>query len=491
MTGSEAASGDSLEQSGSAAALEVVDLRKSFGSNRVLHGISLRVEPGELVGLMGPNGAGKSTLVKILDGVYSPDSGEIRLFGKPVRSLGGRGDVGFIHQDLGLIDDLTIAENMRLGQPTVRLAGPILAHGRERAMARDALSRVSLDLDPGLLVGELSPGEKTLVAIARALQHGARLLIVDEATSTLSPRDARILLKTLRDLTGEGAAVVMISHKLSEILDTTNRIVVLMDGLITTDEPRADLDRQALAQRLLQHDEIGAEQKVAAVPGEELVSLRGVRRGACGPIDLALRAGEVVGVTGLAGSGLHDLAYLAAGTVEPEAGDVRVRQGVRRAFVPPHRETQGGFSLLNVRDNMTISALSHWADKGLLALGRERDDALEMIERVGVSPADPDYAFGALSGGNKQKVIFGRVMFTKADLFVLCEPTRGVDVKTRRELYRIIIELRDAGAGVFVVTSDVEDLFAVCDTVSVIIDGTLGALRPAGSIQPSELEELV
>ncbi|MBK5219964.1 MAG: sugar ABC transporter ATP-binding protein [Thermoleophilia bacterium] len=483
---------DQPQQSPGSAALEIVELKKSFGANRVLHGVSLSIRAGELVGLMGPNGAGKSTLVKILDGVYAADSGEIRIAGERVASLADRADVGFIHQDLGLIDTFSVAENLRLGEPKVRLAGPILAHSRERELAKEALDRVSLDLDPRTIVGELSPGEKTLVGIARALQHGAQILIIDEATSTLSPRDAGRLLDTLRTLTNEGAAVVMISHKLSEILDATNRIVVLIDGEITTDEPRAGLNLSDLAQRLLQQDEVATEKsgRESAV-GAALLTLEGVRSGQCGPLDLDLHSGEVIGVTGLAGSGLHDLAYLAAGVLEPEAGRVVLADRTQRSFVPPHRETQGGFSLLSVRENMTISALSRWREKGLLRLGKEGRDALGMIDRVAVAPPDPNYLFGALSGGNKQKVIFGRVMFTDAKVFVLCEPTRGVDVKTRRELYGIIARLRDEGAGVLVVTSDVEDLSAVCDRVGVIRGGQLGSLRPLEAIQPSELEELV
>ncbi|MCU1676289.1 MAG: Sugar transporter ATP-binding protein, partial [Frankiales bacterium] len=203
-------------------------LRKSFGPNEVLGGIDLTIRSGEFVGLMGPNGAGKSTLIKILGGVYTRTSGDITYAGAPVRSLAERPEVGFIHQDLGLIDDLSIVDNLRLGEAPMRRVGPVLDGGRERRSAEAALQTVRLDRPVTTLVGELAPGEKTLVAVARLLSRGARVLFIDETTSTLPPQDANRLITTLRDtVASQGATVIMVSHKLSEILDATERIVVL------------------------------------------------------------------------------------------------------------------------------------------------------------------------------------------------------------------------------------------------------------------------
>lgn len=475
------------------AEISIRGLRKSFGSNEVLRGLDLDIPAGEFVGLMGPNGAGKSTLIKILGGVYTASAGEIRYGGRRVRSLAELPDVGFIHQDLGLIDDLDIAANLRLGEPPMRLAGPILDRRRERESAREAIARVGLDCPAETPVGELAPGEKALVAVARLLQRGASVLFIDEATSTLPPSDSRRLIVSLGRAAREGATVIMVSHKLSEILDATERVVVLLDGKIAADARSAGLDRDQLATMVVARESrVERRRRGSRPPGEELLRMEGAFAGRAGPVDLVVRGGEVVGLTGLPGSGLHDIAYLAAGSARPRAGTVTLMGGARAALVPPHRETQGGFSDLSVTTNLTVSALRGWRSPvRLVRRWAERRAAAEMIARLAVHPDDPEARFGALSGGNKQKVIFGRVLFCGPRLYVLCEPTRGVDVATRGDVYRLIDELREEGAGVLVVTSDSEDLFAVCDRISVVESGRVGDFLSVDDTTAEELEAFV
>jgi ribose transport system ATP-binding protein len=478
--------------------ITITGLRKSFGPNEVLHGIDLTIPGGDFVGLMGPNGAGKSTLIKVLDGVYTRSSGEIRYGEELVTDLGSRPEVGFIHQDLGLIDDLSISDNLRLGEEPMRRLGPFIDRGRERQSAERALAQVNLDLPVETLVGALSPGEKTLVAITRVLERGARVLFVDEATSTLPPGDSRRLIEALKQTAARGATVIMVSHKLSEILDATSRVVLLLDGRIAADSPAAELDRSALVSMLVarekeeaQHDAAGVP-RVARADGEELLRLEDVSGGLIECVDLTLRAGEVVGLTGLPGSGLHDLAHLAHGTMRPSGGKVVRADGVGSALVPPHRETQGGFLEQSTLENLTISSLSRWRMPiRLLRGGSERRDALEMIDRLSITPSDPNAVFATLSGGNKQKVVFGRSLLCGPRVYVLCEPTRGVDIGTRMEIYRLIGELAEDDAAVLVVSSDSEDLFAVCDRISVINDGRLGAFVPADETNPQELEAFI
>ena len=479
-----------------APALEIRSLRKSFGSNTVLKGISLDIPSGQFVGLMGPNGAGKSTLIKILDGVYGASSGEIRIGGRRVNSIGNHPDVGFIHQDLGLVNDLSIADNLRLGERPLRLAGPILNRRDERAAAERALDLIGLERSVGTLVGDLAPGEKTLVAIARVFDRGAGLVFVDESTSTLPPGDARRVIETLGAMAASGATIVMVTHKLSEVLDATERVIVLLDGALAADRPTAGLDRASLVEMLYQHEkgreDLGSR-SARSSSGPTLLRMRGVYGGRAGPIDLDVEAGTVTGITGLPGSGLHDVATLAYGSLAPARGRVDLtRAGVRRALVPPDRETQSGFDELDVRQNLTLSALSRWRTRSrVLSLRRESRDAEGMIRRLDVRPGDLDVAYGVLSGGNKQKVVFGRALLQRPDVYILCEPTRGVDVGTRSEIYELIGEIRDQGAAVLVVSSDAEDLFAVCDQVCVIEGGRLGPLRPIEELSLSELEEMV
>lgn len=491
--GQEDAAASSLQ----AKSIEISGLRKSFGSNEVLLGIDLTIPGGDFVGLMGPNGAGKSTLIKILDGVYDRSSGEIRYGGEKVSKLGERPEVGFIHQDLGLIDDLSISDNLRLGEKPMRRLGPFVDRRRERETAAKALAKVNIFLPVETLVGELSPGEKTLVAIARVLERGARVLFVDEATSTLPPADSRRLIEALKVTARQGATVIMVSHKLSEILDSTSRVVLLLDGKIVADSPASELDREALVSMLVTREKEEAQHDADDVArpreeGEELLRLEGVKGGHINGVDLTLRAGEVLGLTGLPGSGLHDLAHLAHGTMKPTAGKVVRPGGVKSALVPPHRETQGGFLEQSTLTNLTISSLGRWRTPfRLLSGASERRDGLEMIERLNILPPDPNLAFGTLSGGNKQKVVFGRTLMRSPRVYVLCEPTRGVDVGTRMEIYRLIGELAEDGAAVLVVTSDSEDLFAVCDRISVINDGRLGDFVAADETNPQELEAFI
>jgi ribose transport system ATP-binding protein len=475
--------------------ISVRGLRKSFGPNEVLHGIDLTIRGGDFLGLMGPNGAGKSTLIKILDGVYSPGAGEIRYGDEVVPNLGSRPEVAFIHQDLGLIDDFSIAENLRLGRTPMRRLGPLLDLPRERRAAEEALAGVGLELPVTTKVAALSPGEKALVAVARAFDRGARVLFVDEATSTLPPSDSHRLIEALGESASRGATVIMVSHKLSEILDATSRVVVLLDGTIAADARKGELEREALVSMLVTHDKTDkAADPTArrADPGEALLELRGVGRGQIDGVDLTLRAGEVVGITGLAGSGLHDLAYLAHGTVRPTSGELVRRAGVKSGLVPPHRESQGGFQDQSVVANLTISSLSRWRGASrLLRPGKERQDALSTTRGLAIKPADPKAVYGTLSGGNKQKVILGRLMLAEPEVYILCEPTRGVDIGTRGEIYEIVERLAREGAAVLVVSSDSEDLFAVCDRIAVVDDGRLGEFVSADETNAEQLEAFI
>lgn len=478
--------------------IAIRNLHKSFGRTEVLHGIDLNIAAGGFVGLMGPNGAGKSTLIKVLGGVHPASSGEIVFAGETVRSLSEKPEVGFVHQDLGLIDDLSIADNLRLGERPMRVVGPILDRRRERQAAQRALERTKLDRPVETLVGELSPGEKTLVAIARLLERGAKVLFIDEATSTLPPSDAKRLITALKQMMREEqATVIMVTHKLSEVLDATDRVVLLLDGVIAADIDSSELSRERLVSMLVEHEArahvADEDDRTRREPGRALVRLEQVCGGRAGPVDLELHAGQVIGLTGLPGSGLHDVAHLVNGTMKPTKGHIERAEDVRVAFIPPHRETQGGFDDLSVLENLTISSMSRWrAPWRLLRKGSERKAAVEMIDRLHVKPDDPTAGFGTLSGGNKQKVIFGRVLLNEPNVFVLCEPTRGVDVGTRAEIYRLIRGLaRHSECAVLVVTSDSEDLFAVCDRFAVLAGGKIADFVWADETNQHELEAFI
>jgi ribose transport system ATP-binding protein len=375
----------------------------------------------------------------------------------------------------------------------LRRLGPLLDRRRESAAAAEALARVQLDRAPETLVADLSPAEKALVAVARLLDRGARVLFIDEATSTLPPAEAQRLIDALGTTVATGATVIMVSHKLSEILDATERVVVILDGRLAADQRMDVLDREALVQMMVTHEtKTLAANEEHRKDGAELLRMEAVCGGRAGPVDLTLHAGEVVGLTGLPGSGLHDVAYLAHGSMKPRSGRVVLADGVRTALVPPHRETQGGFLEMSVQANMTVSSLLDWRHPlRILRAGAERRDAQQMVERLSVHPGDAEAEFGTLSGGNKQKVIFGRVLFRSPKVYVLCEPSRGVDIGTRREIYKLIHQLCEDGAGVLVVTSDSEDLFAVCDRIATVDEGRLGDLLAVNETDSQQLEAFI
>ena len=484
---------DASSPAGLAQGISIKGLVKSFAGNQVLKGIDLDFRPGQITGLMGANGAGKSTLIKILDGIYSADGGTIKAGGTRVRSLADRPDVGFIHQDLGLIDELSVSDNLRLGGPSARRGGVLLDRAAERRSAVAAIERVGLTCPVNVLVGSLSPGEKTLVAAARVLDRGVTTLFVDEATSTLPPADAKRVIGALSTAARAGACIVMVTHKLAEILGSTDRVVVLVDGVVAEDAETQDLDREALVKMLLTHDVAARDvQPPANHPLEPLLRFTEVTADRVGPLDLSIYPGEVLGLTGRPGSGLHDVAFLAAGYLQPSKGKLIKSGPVRPALVPPHRETQGGFLDLDVLCNMSIASIRRYTRRiGLIHRDRERSSVKEMSARLTVRPADPATLYGVLSGGNKQKVVIGRALLQEPNLVVLCEPTRGVDVGTRADIYALIRDVAASGAAVLITTSDAEDLFAVCDRIGVVEAGRVPPPQRLEELSVSQIEELV
>jgi ribose transport system ATP-binding protein len=476
-----------------AEALKIRGLVKGFAGNRVLKGIDLDFRAGQITGLMGANGAGKSTLIKILDGIYNADGGTIEMGNTRVKSLADRPDVGFIHQDLGLIQELSVSDNLCLGGLSAGRAGIFLNKQAERRRATAAIERVGLTCSVDAVLGSLSAGEQTLVAVARVLDRGVTTLFVDESTSTLPPAHAKRVISALTAAARAGACVVMVTHKLAEILDSTDRVVVLIDGVVAEDAETNRLDRARLVQMLLAHDVAAREVVTSSVSSQRpLLEFRGVKTEHVGPLNLDINAGEVIGLTGRPGSGLHDIAFLAAGFLRPDHGQISASGAVRASLVPPHRESQGGFLDLDVATNMSMASLKRYTrSSGLIDAAREREAVGAMASRLVVNPPDTSTSYGVLSGGNKQKVIIGRALLRDPNLVVMCEPTRGVDVGTRAEIYALIREVAEAGAAVLVTTSDAEDLFAVCDRIGVVDAGQVATPRRLDDLTQSQIEELV
>jgi ribose transport system ATP-binding protein len=480
--------------------LSLEQVTKSFDATQALRGVSLTIEAGEFVGLVGPNGAGKSTLIKLLDGLYAPDSGTIRINGKtPAAGRGQTSGVGVVHQDLGLIGSMTVTENLLLGQPPLRSVPPLLSAARESEFCGQAL--VQVGLATGLAsqqLDRLTLGERTLVAIARTLSRGASLVVVDEATSALSPRESRWLIETLKARKLAGAAILMVSHKLAEILDAADRCVLLVDGHVRADVEIGQLDLAALTALLTPAREREEQATAAAAreaarpadggpvvaPGgradgraqpvrsaEPVLKLQDACSENAGPFTVEVRAGEIVGITGLVGSGLYELALLASGRAHRVSGTVRLVPGATVGLLPPDRASQASFPAESVAWNLTVGVVRRWRRRGgLVNLAAEAADVRRVIGELGIRPGDPAGRMTALSGGNQQKVLLGRMLLGSADCMVLCEPTRGVDVAARAEIYRLIAAMAGGGIGILIVSSDSEDLLALADRVGVVAD---------------------
>ncbi len=468
------------ELPGTTAEFELADVRKRYGATQALAGVSLRLHRGEFVALLGPNGAGKSTLIKVLDGKVVPDSGTVTV-------SNGRDALGVVHQDLGLIETLTVVENLELGKSRrwLRLRDEV-------ADARVALAQVGLaTLDPHTVVESLSLGRRTMVAVAKLLQRGARVIVVDEVTAGLAPSEARWLVGKLRDAAHTGATVMMVTHKLREVIGIADRYVVMVDGAVALDVPAETTSHDELVAVMSAgrgHSRSGPTgAAVAERHGALACRLSAATNDRVGPVDLELAFGEVVGITGLVGSGLHDIAYFVAGRAQLRSGEVWVAPGLRRSCVPAHRESEGVFAEESEEFNLTTGWWRRWTGAtGVLSLSAMRTDAEAMSERLSIVPRDLGALVGGLSGGNQQKVVLGRALIGEPGLLVLCEPTRGVDVATRRDIYAEVRRVAAAGAAVLVASSDLEDIVELADRGAVLgDDGRLG-----GWVGRADLPEL-
>jgi len=479
--------------------LSVRNLSKTFPGQRALADVRLDVFAGEIVAVVGQNGSGKSTLVKILAGIHEPDAGaEItvrRADGTEVRGHAATGEVHVIHQDLGLISLLDTVENLGLGHGVGRqLILPV--HGKaERSRARQLITRFGAAFDVTVPVGNLSPAERTIVAIARALDGWARpdqVLLLDEPTAALPDNESKRLFTAIRRLAADGAGVVFISHRLGEVLDLADRVVALRGGRVVADVQSSGLDRNALIRLITGRDAPRAQARTAPAPGgEQVLTVRGLAGTGVRSVDLDVRAGEITGLCGLLGSGRERVCGMIFGAVARE-GEVRVRSTVLPpgspgaaianglGFVPSDRQAHGVIMSMRVDENLTLPNLKTLRSKiGSLSASAERREAAHWIGRVQLDPPLPQRDLEQLSGGNQQKVVLAKWLRNQPCVLLLDEPTQGVDVGATSAIYDLIRVAAAGGAAVLVSSSDAAELAALCDRVIVLYDGAVAAqLKP-------------
>ncbi|HEX6209956.1 MAG TPA: sugar ABC transporter ATP-binding protein [Methylomirabilota bacterium] len=472
--------------------LEATGLSKSFAGVRALAGASLDVVSGEIHALVGENGAGKSTLVGVLTGAVQPDAGRVTIDGHPVelaspadaRRLG----LVAIHQHPALFPDLTVAENLALGRESIRPWHRVDWAAR-RTRAAELLARVGARIDVDREAGSLRLPEQQLVEIARALGAEARLLILDEPTASLTPREVDRLFELLDALRRAGTALVYITHRLEELPRIADRVTVLRDGRTVGTDAMSDVDGPMLIRRMVGRDLASVFPKPRVPIGEPVLEVTGLTSQAAGirDVTLSVRRGEIVGLAGLVGAGRTELARVLFGLVPADDGTIRLNGRILHlrsprdaiaagiAYLPEDRRQHGVVLNLPVASNLTLARLADISRHGLLDRGAEQAIAARLVRELDVRPPAPDMLVGELSGGNQQKVAIGRWLVAPPALLVLDEPTQGVDVGAKAEIHRVIGNLAARGLGVLMISSELPEVLGMCDRIAVMRDGTVVA----------------
>jgi ribose transport system ATP-binding protein len=479
--------------------LKLSGLRKTYPGVVALSDFSMEVRPGEVIGLIGENGAGKSTLMKILGGVVEPDRGTIEIDGVAYPALTVAGSmaagIAFVHQELNLFDNLTVAANVYIGREPRKYGFlRLVDNDRMQNDVQPLLTRLGATFSPTTPVDRLSLAQQQIVEIAKALSLRSRLVILDEPTSSLPIAETERLLDVVAGLKAHGISVIFISHRLHEVVQAADRVIVLRDGKLVGTLEGADINHDAMV-RLM----VGRDLKVDYVPpsksrGEIVLSIRGVRTSAYPghQIDLDLRAGEILGLAGLVGAGRTELARVLFGIDRSAGGSVTLNgKEVRFAtssdavnagvfLVPEDRKGAGLLLDLPIAQNITLPNLQEYAKSGLVVRQAEMAQARRSRTELDIRVADVSQRAGSLSGGNQQKVVLAKWLAMKPKAIIFDEPTRGIDVGAKAEIYRLMRALSDSGVAVLMISSDMEEVIGVSDRVAVMHEGHIqGTLERA------------
>ncbi len=467
-------------------AAEFRGVTKVFGPVEVLHGVSFGLHAGEVRALIGENGAGKSTLMKILGGYQPPTSGELLIAAKPVKFRSSRDaearGVVLIHQEFNLADDLSVAQNIYLGR---ELGGALLDDAAMQRGAAAALLRLGVTLDPRLKVRGLSVPQKQLVEIAKALSRDARILIMDEPTAALTVQETEVLFDLIRKLKSEGVTILYISHKLEEVKALADTVTVLRDGAVVSTDPVAALTPHEMANRMVGRELEDMFPAKGRAGSQELLHVERLSvPGWAQDITFTLRAGEVLGLAGLVGSGRTELFEGLLGLRPHSVEQVRIsgrplrikspgdaaRAGL--VYLSEDRKGKGLLVDFKLRPNLTLMTLEHYA-RPLLDLGAEQSALEKAVGDYGIRSGRLDVPASALSGGNQQKLALARILEVGPQVIVLDEPTRGVDVGAKREIYLLIHRLAQSGKGVIVVSSELSELLGLCQRLLIVREGNV------------------
>jgi ribose transport system ATP-binding protein len=461
--------------------LEVKGLDKSFYATHAVDNVSFDVNTGEIVALLGENGAGKSTVIKILAGVYTPDAGEVFIDGEEVTLDGRTSDIAFVHQTLGLIEWMTVAENIAqiIGYP--KRFGLI----NVKAMNTQALSVLSIiggGIDPEARILALSRTDRSLLAIARALIQKPKILVLDEPTASLPAHDVTRLFEVLRDLQSTGVAIIYVSHRLDEVYEVADRAVIMRNGAVVADREVISLSKKELVSLIVGKEVLDTEFQA---PRKQIqISLKDFTAGGVGPVSIDIFEGEVIAFCGLRGAGQDDIGRAIAGVLHDRGGQIsspggelfykRVSQAVKLGigFSTSNRETEAVAPGMSVKENLFLNPLL-WGRSifSLQGLRKERESAFPHLEKFGVRPLNPDLSLDTLSGGNQQKVILARWFGLSFKVMVLEEPTMGVDIGAKADIYGLFRDVTQNGTSLIIVSTDMEEVVRVANRAVVFFQG--------------------
>lgn len=469
--------------------LEAEGISKQFPGVKALDNVSLKIKPGSVHALMGENGAGKSTLMKCLIGIYRPDAGTIKVKGQPVTfndTLAAlHSGISMIHQELNLVPHMTVAENIWLGREPAKLG--FVNHEELNRKTRELLAHLKIKLDPETQLGTLSIANQQMVEIAKAVSYNADVLIMDEPTSALTEGEVVHLFAIIRELKQQGKGIIYISHKMDEIFTITDEVSIFRDGTSIASDKTENLTKQSLITMMVGRELTQMFPKFNNNIGEEVLRVAGLRRsGWFHDISFAVKRGEILGVAGLVGAGRSEVMESLFGMHPAEGGEIyieglpvkidspskAIEQGL--AFLTEDRKKSGLFLVLSVVENMSIVNLSAYTNKnGFVSQTQMAKDCMEQISKLNIKTPTMDQIINNLSGGNQQKVLIARWLLAQPKILILDEPTRGIDVGAKAEIYRLISELAHRGVAIILVSSELPEILGMSDRVMVMHAGRI------------------
>lgn len=478
--------------------LTLKNITKEFPGVKALDDVTINIERGTIHGLVGENGAGKSTLIKVLAGIYQPNKGEIILDGKPCRFNSPiearRAGISVVHQEIKLAEPLSVAENMFLGN--IQLKNGLVDWKGMRRRAREIVEDLGMDIDINAQVSSLTVAKKQIVEIMHAINNNSRILIMDEPSAVLTDRELEVMFRIVKQLRDEGITIIYISHRLDEIFGLCSNVSVLRDGCHIDTIPVASVDRQGLINMMVGR-EMGQEYpKEVGNVGGTILEVKNLSRGILQDISFEVKSGEVFGISGLVGAGRTELARAILGIDKPESGEVYVRgkkvhyrtfaDAIRDGLglIPEDRKLQGLVQIMSVKRNTTLVNMKRVLRAGVISSSLEEKLSKEYADKLHVVTPSMETEVQYLSGGNQQKVVIAKWLFQNSEILFLDEPTRGIDVGAKAEIYRLINRMAKEGKTIIMISSEMPELLGMCDRIMVMHEGhKMGELNAAEATQ--------